>query len=307
MTELSTELLRSSIAAVERETGLSKDLLRVWERRYGFPQPGRDANGERIYSEDDITRLRVVRRLVDQGMRPGRILALSLAELEDLLRGTPATACSAQQDLVLYLVKTHQTRELGEELRQALVRDGLRRFVTETVAPLATLVGEAWVRGEIQIYEEHLFTEQLQAVLRNAIAQTHSRGGSPRVLLTTLPSEQHVLGLLMAEALLALEGAECVLLGTQTPTGDVVAAARAKEVDVVALSFSGNFPLNQMSHSIALLRSALPPAIAFWVGGGGVQRVKRLPLQVKRIAALEAIGLAVTEWRTTSGEQGRGG
>lgn len=304
MIELSTVQAGSSIASVERETGLSKDLLRVWERRYGFPQPQRDANGERLYSDAELAKLRVVRRLVDQGMRPGRILALPLNELEALACGTSPTACNALQDLVLYLVKTHQTADLRRELVQSLMRDGLHRFVTETVAPLSALVGEAWVRGEIQIFEEHLFTEQLQAVLRNAIAQTPGGGGSPRVLLTTLPSEQHALGLLMAEALLALEGADCVALGTQTPAGDVVAAALAKEVDVVALSFSGNFPANQMSNSIAQLRSALPPRVALWCGGAGAARLKRLPSQVNCIAGLEEIGKAVEQWRISSGAKG---
>ncbi len=294
----------SSIASVERETGISKDLLRVWERRYGFPQPQRDVNGERLYSNDELAKLRVVRRLVDQGLRPGRILALPLSELEAMSRDAPPTACSALQDLALYLVKTHQTIELRRELVQSLMRDGLHRFVTETVAPLSALVGEAWVRGEIQIFEEHLFTEQLQAVLRHAIAQTPNSGGAPRVLLTTLPSEQHALGLLMAEALLALEGADCVALGTQTPAGDVVAAALAKEVDVVALSFSGNFPANQMSQSIAMLRSALPPTVALWCGGGGAARLKRLPPQVRRIADLDAISEAVDQWRISSGAKG---
>ncbi|MGE5129432.1 MAG: MerR family transcriptional regulator, partial [Sphingomonadaceae bacterium] len=62
-----TELL--SIAAVERETGVSKDTLRVWERRYGFPQPGRNAHGERVYPADQVARLHRIRRLMDQGLR----------------------------------------------------------------------------------------------------------------------------------------------------------------------------------------------------------------------------------------------
>ena len=46
-----------SIAAVERDTGLSKDTLRVWERRYGFPSPERDAAGDRLYPPAQVARL----------------------------------------------------------------------------------------------------------------------------------------------------------------------------------------------------------------------------------------------------------
>ncbi len=62
-----------SIAAVERDTGLSKDTLRVWERRYGFPAPGRDSLGERAYTLSEVEKLRIVKRLLDAGHRPGRI------------------------------------------------------------------------------------------------------------------------------------------------------------------------------------------------------------------------------------------
>ena len=71
-----------SIAAVERETGISKDTLRVWERRYGFPRPERNAFGERTYPAEQVARLRLIHRLMDQGMRPGRIFALSPAEMQ---------------------------------------------------------------------------------------------------------------------------------------------------------------------------------------------------------------------------------
>lgn len=71
----------SSIAAVERDTGLSKDTLRVWERRYNFPQPGRDAHGERLYPPEQVARLRLVKRLLDAGHRAGQVVGLAHAQL----------------------------------------------------------------------------------------------------------------------------------------------------------------------------------------------------------------------------------
>ena len=69
------------VGAVERDTGLSKDTLRVWERRYGFPQPGRDGAGERLYPAEQVRRLRLIKRLMDQGHRPGRLLAATPEEV----------------------------------------------------------------------------------------------------------------------------------------------------------------------------------------------------------------------------------
>lgn len=69
------------IAAVERDTGVPKDTLRMWERRYGFPAPLRDANGERLYPTDQVEKLRLIRRLLDSGYRPGKIVPLPQVEL----------------------------------------------------------------------------------------------------------------------------------------------------------------------------------------------------------------------------------
>jgi methanogenic corrinoid protein MtbC1 len=235
---------------------------------------------------------------MDQGLRPGRIFAMSAAELETQAAGTPSTApLSAQHDLALYLLKTHQTAELRRELNQAVMRDGLFRFLTESAAPLATLVGDAWMRGEIHVFEEHLFTEQLQGVLRQAISQVPTAGGSPRVLLSTLPGEQHGLGLLMAEAACALEGAECVSLGVQTPVAELAAAALAKRADVVAVSFSANFPATGLQEAVKSLRAALPTGVELWCGGTGAARLKRPPAAVRVFQELAAIGTALADWR----------
>jgi hypothetical protein len=71
MSTTTAPALRCSISDVERDLGVAKETLRVWERRYGFPQPQRDANGERVYPADQVHRLTLVKRLLDQGYRPG--------------------------------------------------------------------------------------------------------------------------------------------------------------------------------------------------------------------------------------------
>jgi DNA-binding transcriptional MerR regulator/methylmalonyl-CoA mutase cobalamin-binding subunit len=296
-----------SIAAVERETGLSKDTLRVWERRYDFPRPTRDANGDRLYPEDQVARLRTVKRLMDRGMRPGRLLGLDVQALMALAEEGAGQALprSALHDLALFLLKTHQAAELRRELFQVLMRDGVQRFVLETAAPLTAHVGEAWTRGELQVYEEHLLTEVLQAVLRQAIAQLGAPAGPPLILLTTLPDERHGLGLLMAEAIATLEGAQCLSLGTQTPLRDIVAAAIAQQADVVALSISANAVPAPVAESVDLLRAQLPPGIALWCGGAGAARLKRRVRGVQILGGLDQLSAALGRWRAQT-EPARG-
>src|SRR5512144_2369245 len=79
------------ISSAERETGLSKDVLRMWERRYGFPKPGRDDNGERQYTVAEVAKLRAIKRLMDVGTRPGKIIHKLQDELDGMAEARTAT------------------------------------------------------------------------------------------------------------------------------------------------------------------------------------------------------------------------
>ena len=220
---MSSEL---NIAAVERDTGLSKDTLRIWERRYAFPNPARDLNGERVYTAGQVEKLRLVKRLMERGYRPGKIIGQPIEHLRALGTDSPkGSSISEDLGIFLKLIRSHDQQDLRSHLSQALARRGLQNFVLETVGPLNVAVGNAWMGGQLAVFEEHLYAELIQNVLRNAIASIQPQGRAPRVLLTSLPPEQHSIGLLMAEAMLTVEGASCIPLGTQTPLDDIVTAA----------------------------------------------------------------------------------
>ncbi len=279
-----------NIAAVERDTGLSKDVLRMWERRYGFPVPERDNNGERCYPTEQVERLRVIKRLMDSGHRPGKLLAMPPEALSELVprRSAPAAqtetaACADELAALIGLIKTHDGAGYQQAMHHRLAREGLLRFVQYTIAPLTHRVGESWEDGSIEVFEEHLFTELTKRLLRQAIAALPTARGSPRVLLTSVPEEQHVLGLLMVEALFTLEGAECIPLGTQMPLVEIARAADAHRAEIVALSFSIAFPSRQVPALLQQLRQLLAPSVALWAGGAGVGRCP--PIEGVRLLA----------------------
>ena len=296
------------IAAVERDTGLSKDTLRVWERRYRFPMPVRDPSGERVYSRKDVEKLRVLKRLLDQGHRPGKVIGMPFEQLEKLAdSAAPHAARRAEVarlhgglDVFLDLIRQHRVEELRRQLSQSLLRIGLARFVCEVVAPLNELVGDSWARGRLEIYEEHVYTESIQVVLRNAIS-TIPRPGSrpPVVMLTTFPQESHGLGLLMAEAFFALEGCRCISLGVQTPLLDIVRAALAEHVDIVALSFSEALNPNHVIDGIVELRAKLQSSTAVWVGGSCSALVRRIPADVLVLRSLNDVAAGLAAWRSS--------
>ena len=294
------------IAAVERDTGLGKDTLRVWERRYGFPKPDRDAKGERLYPADQVEKLRLIRCLLDRGQRPSKIVGASTDELRAMLETPeeprPFDAPPGGLDAMQY-VRLGRTVELAATLRQALLRQGLQRFVSETVAPLSEEVGAAWMRGEIQVSDEHAYTEQVQNVLRGAIGSFGPSGERPRVLLSTLPGEDHVLGLLMVEATLVSEGTACLSLGTRTPTVDLCRAAVENGIDVVGVSFSAAFPARQAIDRLLELRAMLPAQIAIWAGGAAVRGKQKRLSGVRVVADLDDARQALAEWRSAHADE----
>ena len=311
-TGLPLDAILVPIGAVERDTGLSKDTLRVWERRYGFPAPQRDVHGERAYPLTQLERLRILKRLVDAGHRPGRIVALPLDALERLAdEQAPPLASAATssggddailpqaRDALLSLLRSHDIPRLKRELTQARMQLGLSRFVTDLVGPLNAAVGDAWMRGRLEIFEEHLLTELLQSELRSALHEVPAASSPdvPQVLLATFPGEPHGLGLLMAEAVFAMHGASCWSLGPQTPLWDMVLAARAQGSHVVALAFTGCMNPNQVVEGLTELRMKLPAACEIWAGGSAPVLHRRPVDGVNALATLGGIPALLDRWR----------
>jgi methanogenic corrinoid protein MtbC1 len=225
-----------------------------------------------------------------------------LAEESGAPKVKQGAALEQRTDLLDYigLCKTHQVDELRRKLSQAVLHMGLQQFVIGLIAPLTSLIGEAWATGHLAVFEEHLYSESVQVVLRNAISHIPQNNTQvkmrPRIMLTTFPQERHGLGLLMAEALFSLEGAHCLSLGVQTPVMEIVDAAKAQSADIVALSFSSAMNTRQALDGLNELRSRLPSSVEVWVGGECPVLLKRPPEKIQVMSLLD-ISPRLTEWR----------
>ena len=270
-----------SIADTERETGIGRDTLRVWERRYGFPAPARNLRGERLYGGETIETLRLIKQLLDQGMRPGKLVGLESGQLR-LLAAQPAAvvALPVAVEEVMETLVCGPHSALPRLMEQSLLRLGLRDFLTELVAPLNRAVGEAWFSGRIGILEEHYYADQVTVVLNSALNNLPSRPGNQRVLLTTSPGELHGIGLLMVACVLRLEGAEVMLLGVQTPLEEIVRGALRYRCSVVGLSCSKHLGRRTIQNQLYRLRKLLPESMPIWAGGDGVANLGFLPGKV---------------------------
>jgi methanogenic corrinoid protein MtbC1 len=290
------------IASVEQATGIARATLRIWERRYGFPQPGRDARGERSYPDEQVRKLRLIADLMARGHRPGRLVQLTLPQLAGL--AGPAGEAAGEQreptitDPVVAGLRRHDAAHVIELLHEGVRELGLAGFVTEHMARLNVDVGLAWARGEIEVFEEHLYTECVQHVVRGQLATLAPplREG-PRVLLATFPEEAHGLGLLMAQVMLALEGCPCTSLGVRVPLPQIVAASKAFSADVVGLSFTASINPAHVLRGLEQLRGELAPQVGVWAGGRSPVLARHRIAGVRTMPQINELAAAVALWR----------
>jgi len=294
-----------SIKVVSELTRLPMGTLRAWERRYGFPRPERrrDSN-RRVYSAEQLQRLRQVAQLLERGYRPGDVIHKSAPELAQLLSVDAAlhpevTVSAAVPDvpLLLELLAANDARGIEAQLRLAVAARGAKRFVTELAQPLAQAVGEAWAKGDLLIRHEHLMTECLTTQLRALLAAHQEVDGAPHVVLGTLPGENHTLGLQMVAVYLALSAAKPRLLGANTPPDEIAAAARALGASVVGIAVSPAAERPATRRQLRRLAAALPSSTALWVGGAGAKALGTLPPPAEAVPSWLAIDGALARAR----------
>lgn len=257
-------------------TGLSPDVLRVWERRYQAVTPGRSGGGQRVYSDKEVARLRTLAHLVARGHRIGQLARQSddgLARLLDALPGLRPAATSADQlsrqvlDDCLDAAQRLDGSALDAALHRGSVILGLIRMLDEVHAPFLREVGRRWQSGSLTPSHEHFGSTRLRVHLLGLIAAQGRREGAPRLLVTTPTGEAHEFGALLGAVAAAGEGWDVTYLGADVPARDIAAAAIQLGARAVALSVVHPDPSADVRGEIRRLAEALPASTRLLVGG----------------------------------------
>ncbi|WLT31963.1 MerR family transcriptional regulator [Geothrix sp. PMB-07] len=282
MGKVEPELL--SIGDICSETGLSADVVRVWERRYGFPVPVRLPSGHRRYRREDLHRLRLMAEAVAQGHRPSVVARSTEPGLKRLLMPEENPQVEALFQAVQAMDSDGIRRLLGEALQQL----GWNAFLQQVIPLLLDRVGLAWADGSIGIHHEHLVTEVLEDFLRQLRLECRTVPGRGCVLLCTLPGERHRLGLLLAALAYASRGVRTELLGVDLPVSSIAQAARTLKADRVAVSLSIQSAGEPTRKLLMDLRDRLPVGCRLLVGGQGAMRTRKVD-GVERTNGLEGL------------------
>lgn len=287
---------RHPMGVVAERTGLSPDVIRVWERRYGVVEPSRDAGGNRLYTDAEVTRLELLGRAVEGGRSIGRIADLSDEAVAELVRsdaaarwrtarppsaaegssGSAATGAGAAAVVERAFERTRALDAAGlEELleRAALVL-GVRVFLEGVAAPLLRRVGDAWHAGVVGVAHEHMASGVTVSLLGRLRRRLPATAGAPLIAVGTPAGERHEVGALLAAATAASEGWRVLYLGPDLPGPEIASAAEAAGARAVALSVVRQNVNGEMAEAVRAVAEPLRGRADVLLGGAGAEGLR---------------------------------
>jgi MerR family transcriptional regulator, light-induced transcriptional regulator len=252
------------IGELSRRSGVSAELLRAWERRYGLLQPERSSGGFRLYGPDDQERIRLMQSHLARGISAAEAARLALAGQEASDDEAGPDPRTSPDDAVARLTGA---LDAFDEMQAHAVVDGLlARFTIDTVVrdvvlPYLQQLGDRWARGEVSVAQEHYASALLRGRLLG-LARGWGRGVGPRVVLAGAPGEQHDLGLIAFGLALRARGWSVTFLGPDTPIGDVAAVAARLEPALVVVTATVPGRLAPIASELRELGKVAPLAVA---------------------------------------------
>lgn len=276
------------ISVVAARTGLSRDVLRVWERRYGAVDPMRTSGGQRLYSDEQVRRFQLLAAATRHGRNIGLVAKLGDAELSRLLAEDDAAllqpgledgrSASRIVDIAMDAIRALDAPTLDTLLRRVMAREGVPWFLEHLVPALMRTVGDGWATGRLTIAHEHLASAAAIAIVLETIRpapSAPSAPSAPRLLVATPSGERHAVGAALSAAAASVDGWSIVYLGADVPNAVIAAAAAATDARAVALSIVYVEDRTTIVAEVRGLRDKLDATIPLIIGGAGVAGIAR--------------------------------
>jgi DNA-binding transcriptional MerR regulator/methylmalonyl-CoA mutase cobalamin-binding subunit len=270
------------IKVVSQMTGLSVHVIRAWEKRYNVVEPDRTDTNRRLYSEEDIEKLKLLNDALHLGHHIGGIANLSLPELKklipkennNLLESKNGVAPLNSENLVeeilsdsMQAIRNYDAKKLETILLNASARLTQPVLIEELIIPLVYKVGDLWHSGEIRVANEHLASSVIRSFLFNLLESYAVNNSAPVLISATPRGQEHELGALIAGVVAASAGWKVVYLGSNLPAEEIGAVVSYLNAKVVAISlvYPSDDPV--LPKELKKLKQLLTSAVSIIAGG----------------------------------------
>jgi len=268
-----------------RRTNLTPHVIRAWEKRYKAVVPQRSPNNRRLYSEDEVQRLHLLKIVTDAGHNISQVARLKLTELEHLARQEnilgprsrdkqPKTALPVAIDdyytQCLAAVRNLDADGLERAFDQAAVDLTRIALVRDLIMSLFEEIGNLWRKGSLKIVNEHMATAVTRNLLVNMLRATGTADSAPRILIATTVGQWHDIGALMVALTTADSGWQPVYYGPNLPSEEIAAGARQSGARAVALSITHLLDQPSLADELRKLRRYIGRGLAIFIGGRAV-------------------------------------
>lgn len=250
-----------TIQDLSRLTGLSIDVLRVWERRYGALQPKRLPNRRRDYGEDDVRRAKLLKEARIAGHAISRIAILDDGALSDLVAAALPQNDAAVIAAMIGDIQAADSGALYDKLETARTSRTAAAFCDDIVSPLLREVGTYWLTDAALIAREHLATATVARVLAAAKRSDRMTGKAP-LLFGAIPPERHVVGAAMAAYVAEQCGFPAIVLSAGATVEEIASTAAHTQAAGVGMSVI----YYDAEHTVRHLAKVLD-TLPLWVGG----------------------------------------
>jgi len=261
------------IGEFARRVGVTPELLRAWEQRYGLLRPVRTPGGFRLYGENDAERVARMRRALDEGLSAAQAARVALENAP-----SPDGLIDEARARLMRAIESYDEAAIQAALDDGLAAFGLETFVRDLILPTLSAVGRGWEQGSVEISQEHFASNLIRGRLLS-LARLWGRGSGPLALLACPPGEQHDISLLAFGLILRSHGWRILFLGADTPLSTIQETARTTAPAVIVLV---TFETSQVEAEGTVLRRLARTAPLFLSGPGasaeltGKLRVRRL-------------------------------
>jgi len=281
------------LAQLTAVTGLSPELIRAWERRYGFPNPDRTEGGHRRYSQHQVEGLHRAVLLIRSGFRARDAIARATQEIPD------EPAATAVQESAQGLAEQLVAGDAGHALavlRQVERALGFEVALERAVLPAMHLIGDRWADGTADVAQEHTATGLVLSWLGTVRAGLPRRAPGPlEILVATPPGEHHAIPVWALEILLTRQGVAALALGSDVPQASLVRELTTRQPKALVLAVQAPGPSARLEEAAG---AAAKAGVALFIGGPGATR---LPPGVRTLpAALTAAAAALAEFARAS-------